>query len=79
MTATKYAYLGGFEASSNVQAGFMFGIPIAGTLAHSMIMSYETVDDCKFSRYVTPLNGGEKVDLLEMALNYREKLNWHGT
>jgi nicotinate phosphoribosyltransferase len=50
LTATKYAYLGGFEATSNVQAGFMFGIPIAGTLAHSMIMSYETEDDCKFSR-----------------------------
>lgn len=57
----------------------MFGIPIAGTLAHSMIMSYETEDDCKFSRLVTPLNGGDKVDLLEMALSYREKLKWHGT
>jgi nicotinate phosphoribosyltransferase len=46
LTASKYAYLGGFEATSNVQAGFKYGVPIAGTLAHSMIMSFEFESDC---------------------------------
>jgi len=50
LTASKYAYLGGFEASSNVMAGYHFGVPVAGTLAHSMIMSYEDESDVAHSR-----------------------------
>lgn len=64
LTASKYAYLGGFEGTSNVEAGYEFGVPIAGTLAHSMIMSFETEDDCKDSRLVSPAAGGEQKDLL---------------
>ena len=79
LTATKYAYLGGFDASSNLQAGYSFGVPVAGTLAHSMIMSFETEEDCADSRKVKPANGGEEVDLLDMALAYREKLGWNQT
>ncbi|MCH6265069.1 MULTISPECIES: nicotinate phosphoribosyltransferase [Neobacillus] len=56
---TRAAYLGGFEATSNVRAGKMFGIPVAGTHAHSMVQAYkdeylafhkyaETHKDCVF-------------------------------
>lgn len=38
---TRAAYLGGFEATSNVRAGKMFGIPVAGTHAHSMVQAYK--------------------------------------
>ncbi|WAA09347.1 nicotinate phosphoribosyltransferase [Fervidibacillus albus] len=34
------AYIGGFESTSNVRAGKMFGVPVAGTHAHSMIQTY---------------------------------------
>ncbi len=37
---TRAAYIGGFEATSNVRAGKIFGIPTAGTHAHSMIQAY---------------------------------------
>lgn len=74
LTASKYAFLGGFDATSNVEAGYCFGVPIAGTLAHSMIMSFETEEDCQDSRLVAPAAGGESKDLLVMALEYREKL-----
>lgn len=42
-----------------------------------MIMSFETEEDCADSRKVKPANGGEEVDLLNMALAYREKLGWN--
>jgi len=39
--AARAAYIGGCIATSNVEAGMRFGVPILGTLAHSFIMSYE--------------------------------------
>lgn len=37
---TRAAFIGGFEATSNVRAGKMFGIPVSGTHAHSMVQAY---------------------------------------
>lgn len=73
MTASKYSYLGGFDASSNAHAGFKFGIPIVGTHAHSFVMSYESEKDLGDNRY---LNG---VDILEKAISYRDKLGYKDT
>lgn len=42
--ASQYAYLGGFHGSSNVLAGIKFGIPISGTMAHSFVTSYHSLD-----------------------------------
>lgn len=72
---TRAAYLAGFEATSNVRAGKLFGIPVAGTHAHAMVQAYqdeytafrkyaETHQDCVFlvDTYDTLKSGGTYSD-----------------
>ncbi|MGH7138485.1 MAG: nicotinate phosphoribosyltransferase [Pirellulales bacterium] len=40
LAAARAAYVGGCEATSNVLAGRLFGIPVRGTHAHSLVMSF---------------------------------------
>lgn len=40
LTGSRAAYIGGCAATSNVEAGRRYGIPVKGTHAHSWIMSY---------------------------------------
>lgn len=42
LTASRAAFIGGCSATSNTLAGKVFNIPVAGTMAHSWIMSYES-------------------------------------
>jgi nicotinate phosphoribosyltransferase len=52
LLAARGSYIGGCVGTSNVLAGYKFGIPIYGTMAHSFVMNYETEEEAfnKFCR-----------------------------
>ncbi|XP_072394934.1 nicotinate phosphoribosyltransferase [Diabrotica undecimpunctata] len=70
LSASKYAYIGGFDGTSNVLAGKLFNIPVKGTHAHSYITSFNCLEDIT-NRNLMPKNGGESRDFLECALKWR--------
>ncbi|MCL2333046.1 MAG: nicotinate phosphoribosyltransferase [Actinomycetia bacterium] len=41
LLASRAAYIGGCSATSNVEAGQRFGIPVAGTHGHSWVMAFD--------------------------------------
>jgi nicotinate phosphoribosyltransferase len=49
--AARAAFIGGCVGTSNVEAGFKFGIPVSGTMAHSWVMSYPS-EHAAFKAYV---------------------------
>ena len=50
LLAARSSYIGGCVGTSNVLAGYKFGIPIYGTIAHSFVMNYETEEEA-FNRF----------------------------
>ncbi|KAK6152732.1 hypothetical protein DH2020_012371 [Rehmannia glutinosa] len=45
ISASKYCYMGGFDATSNVAAGKLFGIPLRGTHSHAFVSSFMSPDE----------------------------------
>ncbi|KAL8200575.1 hypothetical protein R6Q57_011914 [Mikania cordata] len=45
ISASRYCYMGGFDATSNCAAGKIFGIPIRGTHSHAFVSSFMGPDE----------------------------------
>ncbi|KAL9229771.1 hypothetical protein vseg_005204 [Gypsophila vaccaria] len=45
ISASRYCYMGGFDATSNVAAGRLFGIPLKGTHSHAFVSSFMSPDE----------------------------------
>uniref|UniRef100_A0AC35GHN7 Nicotinate phosphoribosyltransferase n=1 Tax=Panagrolaimus sp. PS1159 TaxID=55785 RepID=A0AC35GHN7_9BILA len=79
LTASKYCYMGGFDATSNLLAGKLFNIPVKGTQAHSFICSFSSAADMKI-REVASKKTGEIVNFFELCKNKLKEIvdsfNW---
>lgn len=86
---TRAAYIGGADATSNVRAGKIFGIPASGTHAHSLVQSYgndyeafmayaKTHKDCVFlvDTYDTLKSGVPSA--IRVAKELGDKINFQG-
>lgn len=83
------AVIGGCDSTSNVRAGKLFGIPVSGTLAHSMVQVYhdeyiafqkyaKTHKDCVFlvDTYDTLKSGVPNA--IRVAKEFGDKINFVG-
>jgi nicotinate phosphoribosyltransferase len=63
MALARAGYIAGMQATSNVLAGKLYGIPISGTMAHAYITSFE--DEIEAFRAYAEVFGDETVLLID--------------
>ncbi|HEY3283242.1 MAG TPA: nicotinate phosphoribosyltransferase [Armatimonadota bacterium] len=77
VSASRYCYMAGWDATSNTLAGQLFDIPVAGTMAHSFISSFGGFEDLKDHTITGP--DGTVHDFVELVLRCREELEFTAT
>ena len=86
---TRAAYIGGFNATSNVRAGKLFGIPISGTHAHALVQAYmndydafkayaQTHHDCVFLVDTFDTLKSGVPNAIKVAKEFGDKINFQG-
>lgn len=75
LSASKYAYLGGFDGTSNVLAGKLYGMSVKGTHAHSFVMSYSSIDELNKTTIASANDPAIEVEFVRLVLQKREQMD----
>lgn len=80
ISAARAAYVSGFTATSNLQAGFEYGIPVTGTSAHAFSLAHEDEKEA-FRQQVAALGVGTTllVDTFDIPQGIRNAIEVAGT
>ncbi len=85
IAASRAAYIGGCDATSNVIAGKLFGMPVSGTHSHSWVMVFDEEIDA-FQEYARVMPGNcvflvdtfNTLEGIEKAINVGKRLRENG-
>jgi nicotinate phosphoribosyltransferase len=77
VSASRYSYIGGFNATSNTRAAQLFGLPAKGTMAHSYVSSFSSLHEIA-DPHLVGADGMEK-DFVALVLQYRQQLGYINT
>ncbi|XP_039054565.1 nicotinate phosphoribosyltransferase 2-like [Hibiscus syriacus] len=76
ISASKYCYIGGFDATSNVAAGRLFGIPLRGTHSHAFVSSFMSPDEI-LDRSLHSSDGSSTCeDFVSLVQSWLSKIQW---
>jgi nicotinate phosphoribosyltransferase len=77
ISASRYSYIGGFDATSNVLAGRLFGVPVRGTHAHAFVTAFTGLGDIETATIQDAQ--GRTADFVALVRECREELGFTRT